>query len=128
MYLISYITSTKKPKPVNRLKILFSCCHFDGLDTYAKLNFSQNCFYSPYKIEFLNQAESHISGFYILWCLPYLEHSGWSKLEGFSWTAKGIGKYLMPNFKQSFQKYRCITVSQLSCFKNLFLKYFNNFS
>lgn len=51
MYLISNSTSTKKPKSFNRLKILFSCCHFSGLDTYPQtFNSSQNSFYSSYKI------------------------------------------------------------------------------
>lgn len=51
LYLINDIISTKKPKTCNRLKILFSYCHFSGLDTYPQtLNFSQNSFYSSYKI------------------------------------------------------------------------------
>lgn len=91
MYLINNSTSTKKPKSFNRLNLLFSCCHFSGLATYRQTSsFSQNSFYSSYKIN-LTHTKSHVSGYYEIFFDAYSTwNTEFSQAEGFSQRAKGI--------------------------------------
>lgn len=93
-------------KPCNRLKTLFSCCHFSSQIHIPKLSIFLRIPFTP-PTRYNSQLRlNHMYLTVIKYPLtPTLSGTLKSvKAERFSQRAKGIAKHLMSNFKQSFQK------------------------